>query len=266
MRDFMPWHKTLRLPAALFAAVMAGPPAAAEEGLRRHFDVVAERAIDGDTLALRDGRALRLAGVLAPKPGDTGLAKDIAAIARTAADDLASLARGNTLQLFIGEIERDRHGRLIAQARLADGRWLQDELLRRGLARVFTQPGLAARATAMLAAENAARAARRGLWALPSYAVIGAAEAGRAYDRFAIVEGTVLRAARAREFFYLNFEPDWRRDFTIGFDAEALRRFRRAGFDPALLDGKRVRVRGWIVARNGPYIGATYPEQIEVLE
>jgi endonuclease YncB( thermonuclease family) len=267
MRDFTAPHKPWRRACAALAALLIfAPVAAAEDGLAPAGTVSARRALDGDTLELADGQRLRLAGILAPKVGDAGAAREVAAIAAAATAALETLAAGTDITLLAANPARDRHGRLLAHARTAGGAWLQDELLRRGLARVFTQPGLATRSAAMLALEGEARAARRGLWALASYAVLGAEEAQRGQDRFAVVEGRVLAAARTREFLYLNFERDWRRDFTIGFDAASLRDFRRAGRDPALLEGKRLRVRGWIVARNGPYIAATHPEQIELLD
>ncbi len=255
-----------RVPAAVAvaAALLAAAAASARGELRRGADAAAERALDGDTLALQGGRVLRLAGVLAPRAGDRGRgAADAAAAARAA---LERLARGKALMLWYGELAEDRHGRLFAQAQTADGLWLADELLRLGHARVFTQPGGAERAAEMLKAEAEARAARRGLWALAAYAVRGDEEAGRDADSFQIVEGRVLKAAAAREIVYLNFGRDIRRDFTVGIDRTAMRGFRRAGIDPKSLEGKRIRIRGWVLWRGGPYIGATHPEQLEVLD
>jgi endonuclease YncB( thermonuclease family) len=250
--------------AALFAAPIMCGPAAGE--LRRGAEVRAERALDGDTLALAGGRVLRLVGVLAPKAADRGGARDIADAVAAARAALDRLARGKTLALWHGDLAEDRHGRILAYARTEDGLWLQDELLRLGQARVFTQAGGAERAAAMLALEAEARQARRGLWSLAAYAVRGDEEAGRFVDSFQIVEGRVLKAAPAREVFYLNFGRDFRRDFTIGLDRAALRAFRRTGRDAATLQGKRIRVRGWLLWRNGPYIGATHPEQVEVID
>lgn len=254
--------------AILLAAQLLAAPAEAE--LRRGAEVKAENALEGDTLALSGGRTLRLAGVLAPKAGDQGRERDRAsgigdavAAARAA---LERLAAGKTLTLWHGELGEDRHGRIFAYARTADGLWLQDELLRLGHARVFTQAGAAERAAEMLKLEAEARVAKRGLWALANYAVRGDEEAGRFTESFQLVEGRVLKAASARELYYLNFGRDFRRDFTIGLDRAALRAFRRAGLDPAALEGKRVRVRGWVLWRGGPYIGATHPEQVEVLD
>ena len=41
--------------------------------------------------------------------------------------------------------------------------------------------------------------------------------------------------------------------------------FTAAGIDLTALAGKRLRVRGWVMWRNGPMIEATHPEQIELL-
>lgn len=258
---------------ALTTALMlaAVPIASAAGELRRGAEVTAERALDGDTLALAGGRMLRLAGVLAPKSAERGRerdrgAREIADAAAAARHALERLARGKSLTLWHGGLAEDRHGRVFAHARTAEGVWLADELLRLGHARVFTQAEDADRAAAMLKLEAEARAARRGLWALAAFAVRTDEEAGRFSDSFQIVEGRVLKAAAAREFFYLNFGRDFRRDFTIGLDRAALRAFRRARLDPAALEAKRIRIRGWVVWRGGPYIGATHPEQIEILD
>jgi micrococcal nuclease len=41
------------------------------------------------------------------------------------------------------------------------------------------------------------------------------------------------------------------------------RAFGAAGVDPKKLEGRRIRVRGWIEQRGGPIINAETPEQIE---
>lgn len=173
--------------AGLLAVSLA--PAAAE--LRRGAEVKAERALEGDVMALTGERRLRLAGVLAPRAGDRGSEREIAGAVAAARAALDRLARGKTLTLWHADLAEDRHGRILAYARTADGMWLQDELLRLGQARVFTQPGIAERVEEMLKLEGEARAARRGLWALAAYAVRGDGEAGRFTESFQLVEGRV---------------------------------------------------------------------------
>jgi hypothetical protein len=80
------------------------------------------------------------------------------------------------------------------------------------------------------------------------------------------VEGRVVAVGQGGGNTYLNFAEDWRSDFTILLDRQAQRLFAEAGVDPAVYEGRRVRVRGWLKSRNGPMIEATHPEQIEILE
>ena len=68
-----------------------------------------------------------------------------------------------------------------------------------------------------------------------------------------------------RKYIYLKFGANWRDDFTIAIPAEAHRMFKKSGLDPVSLQGRNVRVRGWIKSRNGPMIDASHPEQIEIL-
>jgi micrococcal nuclease len=58
---------------------------------------------------------------------------------------------------------RDRYRRLLAYV-ILDGKRYEDDLLRRGLARVLVIAPNGAHARTMLAEELAARRARRGLW------------------------------------------------------------------------------------------------------
>jgi hypothetical protein len=165
----------------------------------------------------------------------------------------------------------DRHGRLVAQLwrAAADGSkdlWLQGELLADGLARVATTPDNVLLAPEMLRVEDEARSARRGLWGDPRYRVRTPEDAGAVLDGFQIVEGRVVAVAVRRGIGYVNFGADYRTDLTLSLSREALRLMRAANFDPASLQGSRVRARGWLRSFNGPLIEITHPEQIEVLE
>jgi len=63
---------------------------------------------------------------------------------------------------------------------------------------------------------------------------------------------------------YVNFGRRWTRDFAVTILKRQRRDFAAAGFDPKELEGRRIRVRGWVEQRNGPMIQATVPEQIEI--
>lgn len=205
---------------------------------------------DGGTVVLRDLGPVRLAGIEpAPSPA--------------ARKELAELALGR--DVAVEPVTTDRHRRLRAHLRRADGLWLQAEMLRRGLARVLTTPDDRARAREMLAIEAEAREAGRGAWAHPAWTVRTPRTAWRFLDSYQLVEGRVVSAERVRSAVFLNFDADRKKDFTVRIDAEALRLWRAAGLDPLGLEGARIRVRGWLRSWNGPFIDASHPEQVERL-
>ena len=84
---------------------------------------------------------------------------------------------------------------------------------------------------------------------------------------FALVEGKVLSVRESGATIYVNFGRRWTRDFTVGHSAAlAPRTFAAAGIELKQLEGRRIRVRGWIERRGGPIIEAETPEQIELLD
>ncbi len=248
------------------------PAAAMQAGLRGHKLVTAGAGqvatiVDGDTLTLEDGRAVRLVGIQAPKlpldrPNFTPWP-----MAEEARQALAELTQGTRVTLSYGGTRIDRHGRALAHLHLPDGRWVQGELLRAGLARVYSFADNRAHVAQMLSLERAARQADRGIWHLPYYAVRQAGDDRLAQDidSFQLVEGQIRKAARVGKYMYLNFGSDYRTDFTISVAKRYWRKFDAAKMTPAKLKGKQVRVRGWLTKRNGPMIEATHPEQIELL-
>jgi len=210
---------------------------------------------DGRTLLLSDGRELRLAAI------------EAGADSRGA---LQVLIAGRPLRLARLGAETDRYGRLVAFAFAGEApQSLQAALLEQGQARVSARVGNKACADALLRTERAARAAGRGLWADPNFAPLQAENLTRLQaerGHFALIEGKVLSVRESGATIYVNFGRRWTRDFTVTI----LRRFRRefaaAGLEPKQLEGRRVRVRGWIEQRGGPIIAAEAPEQIEFVE
>ena len=258
-----------RLVLLLLLATLPAPRAAAEtiplpDGLTPGGSAVAVEVVDGDTLVLDNGKQVRLVGLQAPKLplGRPNFPTwPLAAEAKTA---LARLALDRRLTLHYGGREVDRHGRLLAH--LADagtGDWIQGAMLAKGMARVYTFADNRGAVPAMLALEQAARAARRGIWGLRFYAVRTPETVGRDIGSFQIVEGVVHAVAERKNTTFVNFAADWKTDFTIVVRGADRKAFRDAGFSLADLAGKRVRVRGWVKSWNGPTIEATHPEQIE---
>ncbi|MCK6450755.1 MAG: thermonuclease family protein [Alphaproteobacteria bacterium] len=252
------------VPAIAFASIAAAGSAPAEDftAMERAGAVRAERAIDGDTLALADGRELRLIGIAAPKSTPKGPLHRVAEAAR---QELDRLAAGRTLTLYSGGRPSDRRQRLLAHAVAEDGTWLQGAMLAAGLARVETFADNRARAAEMLALEATARKERRGIWAEPRFRVLTPEQAERWRDGYHLVEGRVLRVSEEQGRLALEFSPNGRRGFVVAVPVRQRAQFRAAGLDPAGLAGTTLRVRGWIHRRLGPEILASHPEQIERL-
>ncbi len=254
--------------AGLAAALLAVAPDAlsAAERLNPGGDGKVVAVIDGDTVTLASGDQVRLVGIQAPKLplGRRGVTKW--PLAHEAKKALSDMVLGKSVTLSYGGRRVDRYRRLLAHIHLSDGRWVQAELLKRGLARVYTFPDNRSLAAKMYALERTARRGRKGIWREDFYAIRTDTGAARDVDSFQLVEGVVFRAAKTRRLIYLNFERNWRRDFTIEIDPRARRLFRKAGIDPLSYEGKRIRVRGWIKWRNGPAVKVTHPEQIETLD
>ncbi|HMK67014.1 MAG TPA: thermonuclease family protein, partial [Stellaceae bacterium] len=103
-------------------------------------------------------------------------------------------------------------------------------------------------------------------WADPYYAPLTPEEALGHNGRLELVEGRVVTVARVSGQVFLNFGPDWHSAFTVRLDREALALFRAEGVDPLALEGKEVRVRGYIRRdRSRAIMDVTHPEAIERL-
>lgn len=220
--------------------------------------------IDGDTVILSSGVEVRMVGIQAPKLplGRRGFTKW--PLADEAKITLESMVRGRQFDLYFGGLRMDRHGRALAHLVDPDGYWLQGEMLRLGLARVYTFPDNIALTDQMLRLERAARNQRFGIWSHPFYAVRTPVDLSGEIGTFQIVEGLVIQAADVRGTVYLNFGEDWRTDFTVSIRRKARKTF--GDQNPTDWEGRQIRARGWLKSRNGPMIEVTHAQQIELLE
>lgn len=230
--------------------------------------------VDGDTLIVDppfgDSGEVRLVGIQAPKLPLGRKGFETWPLAPEAKEALAEIALGKKLALSFGGVRRDRYGRWLAHLHVIEndqpGPWVQGEMLRRGLARVYSFPDNRAFVEEMLNLERDARAAGQGIWALPYYAIRGT-DPGvlrSLRNSFQVIEGRVADAAQVKGWTYLNFGADWRTDFTVAIKYRDLKAFDGI-LEPLTLKGQAIRVRGWLKEKNGPVIEVTHPEQIEVL-
>jgi endonuclease YncB( thermonuclease family) len=214
-------------------------------------------AIDGRTVQLADGRAVRLAGIEAPEQART---------------HLESLVLGREVALSGLGSGHDRYGRTVALVALPGeppGRSVQTALLERGQARVSANTGEYSCAAAFLGAEQKAREGGLGLWADPRYLVRNVEDFAAILairGHFAVVEGKVLSVRESGGQIYVNFGRRWSEDFTVTVPKRSERSFTAIGLPLKKLAGQRVRVRGTVEERGGPWIEASRPEQIEIAE
>lgn len=165
----------------------------------------------------------------------------------------------------IGAGARDRMGNALAHVQLADdGSWLQAAMVGDGIAWADSTASNRDLIVPLQKIEDVARAMGRGFWAKPGMAVRTPETLAGATDSFQIVQGKVLNVADKDEVMFANFGPDWKTDFTIRIVKPDLANF-PAAFRIENLKGKTLRVRGWVVERNGPAIDVTHAEQIEIL-
>jgi endonuclease YncB( thermonuclease family) len=234
--------------AALFAGLC--PPSWACDLPPAETGAVAA-VLDGDTIELTDGRTVRLIGAKAPKPPLSWRGDDPWPLVDEAKEALSALASGKAVELRFGGLRQDRHGYVLAQVFGVEGEnrlWLQNELIAKGLARVYSFADNRACVTELLAREAEARAKRLGVWGSYVYRIEPARDAkrlGRLIHSYQLIEGTVVAVGEGGGRLYLNFGPDWRSDFTVSIDRKHVREFAAAGIDPRTLASKRLRAAYW---------------------
>ena len=212
-------------------------------------------AIDIRTMRMSDGAEVRLAGI---EPG----------IPDPSTAALMELIPTGDVSIHGESDVPDRYGRqsafIFAEI---DEPPLQARILIAGLALASGTVPDRACAAELTAAEATARRAKTGIWSRDGViknAVIPGdilAQLGR----FVVVEGRVLSVREAGTTTYLNFGRRWTRDFAVSISRRMMPAFAGAGIVLKSLEGRRIRVRGWVESRGGPRIEARHVGQIEAV-
>ena len=242
----------------------AGPADASGCAFEAQGDGHVAAIIDARTFRLQDGREIRLAGIETVVPETS---------AANRAPALAAILTGRDVTLRADDDTPDRYGRepafvfLVASENSPPETLVQSELLAQGEALVSATVTDKDCAAALMAAEAAAREAKRGIWADPA-AIKNTESPGdilAGIGRFMVVEGKVLSVRQAGATTYLNFGRNWTRDFAVTISRRVLPSFEAAGISLRSLENRRIRVRGWVEARGGPRIEVLRVGQIEML-
>ncbi len=239
------------------AALGGGPTCPADRSDQR---VVSAKVFDGDTLALTDGRRVRLLGINTPEIGHDG--EPTEPFAKEAEELLRRLAgAGARLRLRLDKERFDRYGRLLAHVFRDGGDNLQARLLGAGYATTLVVPPNEWSMGCYAAVEALARKRRLGIWGLAAYQPVPAATLADSARGFRLVTGRVQRVGESRANLWLNLS----RHMAVRIPKDDLAYF--ADLDPRQLAGRHVEVRGWIHKRRGELrITVRHPAALTLLD
>jgi endonuclease YncB( thermonuclease family) len=162
------------LVATALCAVALPSPASAKDTHRNNAaapvaanmsDGLVARCFDGDTIQLTDRRIVRLAGIDSPELAHDK--KKTQYYASEARQELTRLAQKKKVRLSpAGSVQKDAHGRIIADVRLENGQSLSDIMISYGAVFYYPHPdqnrSLQQRLSAL---QQQAIKNRRGMWA-----------------------------------------------------------------------------------------------------
>lgn len=247
--------------ALLLGGIAAAPTAFACSADGFHARVSVAQVFDGDTVRTRDGQRVRFVGIDTPEMNHRdGRPEPLAEAARDTVRRLLGSTRN--LHLRFDAERRDKYGRLLAHPYLPDGQSLVRHLLASGLGTALAVPPNLWNLDCYRAAEGEAREAGRGIWALPAYRPVPAADAGELRG-FRLVAGRVDRVGESRKSVWLNLDGPVavriaRSELDYFGGTDALR----------ALHGKRILVRGWLHAHNrgGAMLRVRHPAALQTFD
>lgn len=227
-----------------------------------------DQVIDGLTFTLKDGKIVRLSAIDVPDfaqpQGD--IAFRAFQLARTLLPEGTEVALYQTRQARTGR--ENRMGQLLAHVYIErENVWMQGALLAEGLARAMPGDANPEMTREMFIMEQKARAAQKGIWAEgSSYRLQTPDMLADKTGSVQVVEGTILKTASVKNNIYLNFGADWRTDFTVRISPAIRREMSRKQINPLDLQGKTIRVRGYVEDYNGPMITLETIHHLEILD
>ncbi|WP_169828860.1 thermonuclease family protein [Marinobacterium jannaschii] len=227
--------------------------------------VTVSHVFDGDTVALKDGRRVRLIGINTPEVGRQGQPDQPYAV--KARQRLQQLVRQGVL-LQYGYDRKDRYGRVLANLYRPDGRSVVEILLREGLGFMVAIPPNLRLHSCLLAAEQDARTAVRGVWDSRLARPVAAAALRRGgYQR---VSGQVSGLSKGSKGWFLVLDGQ----LTIRLSPE-LASSLSDKWRQRLSRGRKIVVSGWIIDRNHRkssssrsgkrwFLNLSHPSQLEL--
>ncbi|HAJ56989.1 MAG TPA: hypothetical protein DCL35_04385 [Candidatus Omnitrophica bacterium] len=257
--------------ALIFAVLLAALVllfAAVFRNLSVDYDrVEISRVVDGDTVELKNGKMARYIGIDTPetsKKTAKGWIKADEPFGEEAKRFNEELVLGKTARLEFDIVAKDKYNRLLVYCFVTygDGEVLaQEEILRNGLAYLYTFPPNVKYVDRFVAALKEARQARRGIWS-QDLAIQSQDAAGFKGHR-KIAEGVVKKTRSMKNLVRLTMDG-----LVLVIFKNDLDMFLNSGISPSsFYKGKKVRVFGLIKEYKGePEVVVSHPWQIEVVE
>lgn len=228
------------------------------------FSSIVMEIVDGDTVLLKNNVEVRLVGIQAPKIALGRKNFKEWPLGYEVKKALSDIVLGKEVSLYYGGRKMDRYGRTLAHLFLNDGTWVQGEMLKSGMARVYSFADNRSIVSEMLEQEYHARLQNSGIWKLDFYKIKPQTESGNYTNSFQVISGRILDVAEVRSNTYLNFGDDYRNDFTIVVPNRVKKMFEKEDINLTNLKDKNIFVRGWLKYYNGPSIDLSHPEQLVI--
>ena len=228
-----------------------------------------DKIIDSLTIELKDGTIMRLASIYIPdfhNLENALYAERALKVLREKLPERTEVMLYQTRDRKKGRI--NRMGQQLAHLVIKKDKkiWVQEELLKEGLAYVYTAPNNRLMLDDLYLAEALARKEKKGIWAQDSlYKVITPEEAENKVGDFTVIEGTVEKVATVRNNTYLNFGKNWKTDFTIQITPATRKQFAKQGFNVLNFAKQKIRVRGYLREYNGPLIELKDTAHFEII-
>ena len=218
--------------------------------------VKVSRVYDGDTLALSDGRKVRLIGVNATEMGQKKQSNQPYALkARDAVR--AFVEKSNRIELLLDVETKDHYGRWLGHIYNETGENLEQSLLQQGLAYHVAIPPNLSFAACLAQAEQFAQKHQLGLWGGNVLPPVKAALVD--HGGFQRVQGRVAAVYAGK-----HWRLDMDNHLTVMIYSEHHHRFTQAWLNGLL--GKRIEVQGWVYNAKGQWrIKLETPYGVELL-
>lgn len=224
--------------------------------------------IDGDTMELVDGTRVRLIGIDTPesmknKKGIWVFAPEPFSL--EAKEYTRKLVSGGSVKLELDKRSRDKYKRLLAYVYNSDGAMINSELVKKGLASMYTYYPNVGHFMELRKLQVEAMRGGYGIWR--DIKEISPNEAINHIGEFCSIKGDVISVAASGNKIYINFGKNYKRDFSAFIYSDNTRFFPELEENPeAFLAGKYVVVTGKIIDLNGPRMSLDNSSQIKMAE